>query len=575
MTDLQSVALGEAPADLVVRGGEVLLAAAEQFAERDVAVVDGRIAALPEDASSVVGDETTVVDATDRTVVPGFVDAHTHLDAGVPFERAHHRALQGGTTCVVSETNAFGTVHGADGVRAFLDATADLPVTVVATVPPQPCYDMFEPPSADEAEIRRLRSLLGHERVVGVGELTWIYVVGRDHGVTPLVERARELGLVVTGHGAGCSGENLAAFASVVVDDHEPIAAEGIVERVENDIHVVGRFGARDDVAALAEAYHALDGGADFSLSSDGIGLDRLAAGTYMDRVVERTIEEGVPPAAAFRMATATPARHFGLDDRGTLAPGNAADVVVLSDRESVTVETVLTDGEVVVRDGELLVGPRPHEYPPTMTDPLGVSVTPETFRVSADAVPDEDVRAISHERGMVTSETTVAPPVEDGMLRPDPAADLALTAAVDRHAGTCSFVGFVADLGIREGAVATTSAMQLPSVTTIGVDEADMSAAANRIADLGGGWAVVRDDEVLAEQAAEVAGIAPNRPIETVLDEHAEVRAALEALGVERSDVRVGISSLVFTGVPALKLSFSGYAHVLRGELVGLDPTE
>jgi adenine deaminase len=294
-----------------------------------------------------------------------------------------------------------------------------------------------------------------------------------------------------------------------------------------------------------------------------------------MDRVVARVIEEGVPPPAAFRMATFNPARHFGLDDRGALAPGNVADVVVLSDRESVTVETVVADGEVVVRDGEPEVGPRPREYPPSFTDSLDVAVTPEAFRVPTDAVAGDAVRAVSHEFAMLTSETTVEPPVADGALTADPEADLALAAAADRHAGTCSFVGFVEDLGIREGALATTSAMQLPALTVVGVAPEDMSAAANRVADIGGGWAVVRDGELLAEQATEVAGVAPNRPLETVREEDAAVWAAMEELGVERSDKRVGVSSLVFTGVPALKLSFSGYADVLGGELAGLDPAE
>ncbi|MFB6172776.1 MAG: adenine deaminase C-terminal domain-containing protein [Haloarculaceae archaeon] len=572
MNQLQPVALGEAPADLVVRGGDVFLAEAGTFARRDVAIVDDRIAALPGDAGDVVGDETTVVDASDRTVVPGFVDAHTHLDAGIPFERVHHLALQGGTTSIVSETNAFGTIHGAPGVEAFLDATADLPVNVVATVPPQPLYDLFEPKQVDDEEAAALVSLLDRERVAGVGEVTWIYVVGRDSPARSLIDGATDRGLPVTGHGAGCSGAKLAAYATVVDDDHEPIAAEEIVERVENGLHVVGRFGSRDDISALAEAYDALDD-PDFSLSSDNIGLDRLAAGQYMNRVVERVIEEGVPPADAFRMATHRPARHFGLADRGSLAPGNVADVVVLSDRESVTVETVLAGGEVVVRDGDSLVGPRPHDYPDFFHGSLDASVPRGTFRVPADAVPGDAVRAIEHRMAMVTAETTVEPPVVDGAFEADPEADLAKVAAVDRQDGTCEFVGFVTGFGLRAGAVATTSAMQLPAVTVVGVDDDDMHAALDRVADLGGGWAVVRDGEVLADQPATLAGSCTDRPLPEVLDLDAGVREALQSLGAERSDVRVGISSIVFTGVPALKLSFSGYADVLSREVVGLSP--
>lgn len=575
MNELQAVALEEEPADLVVRGGEVLLAESGRFTQRDVAVVGDRIAALPVEADGIIDAETMVVDATDCSVIPGLIDAHTHLDAGQTFERIYHLALEGGTTTVVSEVNTFGSVLGTAGVETFLAATADLPVTVVVTVPPLGLLDLFEPPWADAGEARELQALLDRERVVGVGELTWIYIVGRSSGAAPLIERANELALPVTGHGAGCTGEELVALASIVDDDHEPIEAEGFLARVENGIHAIGRFGARDDIDALAEAYRTLGSSDHFSLCSDGIGLDRLANGHYMDRVVARAIDAGVPPAAAYRMATLTTARHFGLADRGSLTPGRVADIVVLSDRESVTVETVIADGEVVVREGEPTVGPRPHEYPDVVFDTLDVALVPADLRVPATAAgPDGRVRAIEHEFAMVTAETTVEPPVLDDALVADPAGDLVKAAAIDRHGGTCRFVGFVTGLGIRDGAVATSSAMQLPVVTVLAANDADAATAVDRLATHGGGWVVVRDGTVIAEHATPVAGVCADTPIADTLGGNADVWSALEGLGVERSDVRVGISSLVFTGVPALKLSVSGYAHVLDRELVGLDPT-
>ncbi|MFC7079779.1 hypothetical protein [Halorussus caseinilyticus] len=145
MNDLQSVALGEESADLVITGGRVCLPEVGEFQSRDVVIVDDRVAALPEDADPVIGDDTRVVTASNRVVAPGFVDAHTHLDLHQTFENAYHYAIEGGTTTVVSEVTGYGPAFGAEGVEQFLAATSYLPVRVRAVVPPHPLLDTFEP----------------------------------------------------------------------------------------------------------------------------------------------------------------------------------------------------------------------------------------------------------------------------------------------------------------------------------------------------------------------------------------------------------------------------------------------
>lgn len=212
-TPLQRVTLGEAPADLVCRGGEVLLPDGSVEA-RDVAVLDERIAALPAEADPVVGEDTTVVDASGTVAVPGFVDAHTHLDNVAAPGRAYHCSLAGGTTAVVSEVTGFGPLLGARGVETFLDATADLPLSVFAAVPPQPLVDTFGEPWADDAEREALADLLARERVVGVGEVDWIHLVGRSSAVDSLVERAHREGKV----GVGADERDMHRAVERVVD---------------------------------------------------------------------------------------------------------------------------------------------------------------------------------------------------------------------------------------------------------------------------------------------------------------------------------------------------------------------
>jgi len=565
------IARGETAADLVVRGGRVFRPETRTFDAVDVAVADGTVAALPADASDVVGEETTVVEATGRVVVPGFVDAHTHLDRHQVFERAYHYALRGGTTSFVSETSAFEVGAGAAGVRAFLDATADLPASVYAAVPPRPLFDTFGPAETDRAD--GLEALLDDDRVVGVGESPWIHVVGRDPPATRLYERAHDRGKTVSGHGAGVAGAKLQSFAGVVDDDHEAIAADGVAARVEHGVHAIGRGGSvRDDLDAFAEAYETL-GASELSLATDGAWPRDLIDDGCMDAVVARAVDAGIAPADALRMATLNPARHFGLDGKGTLAPGSDADIVVLEDVEDVDVATVVADGDVVVHNHDLRVGPRPHEYPAELADTVTAPDDPDAWRVPADAAANGRVEAIEYQSGLLSTPTVVEPRVAGGELRADPENDIAKCGLYDRRDGERGFVGFLTGLGIESGAVATTLVWESPGILGVGVDDDDMRAAVERVESLGGGWAVVRDGDVLVELACPVAGVAAARDVTETAQLTTAVEDAVGRLGANVDRPLLALQTLTFPGVPARKLTCEGYAEIKTGEVRGLTP--
>lgn len=566
MNELQPVALGDKPADLVITGGRVLLPEIGEFQSRDVVVVNNRIAALPEDASGLLDPDTEVLNADGQAVVPGFIDAHSHLDINQCYELAYQYSLEGGTTTVISECASFGML-GPRGIEEFLAATAYLPITVRVTLPPTPLFDTFEPAEATDEEAVALIDLLSDDRIVGVGESDWIHVVGRDTPAEALYERAHELGKPITGHAAGCRGEKLAAFSSIIDNDHEAISREGVIERVENGIHVVGRCGSvRDDIDALAAATDRV-APTECSLSSDGMWPRDLPEG-HMDRVVRRAIEAGIPPIDAIRMATLSPARHFGLDDRGSLAPGNVADIVLLSDLEGVHVQTVVSGGEIVVRNGSATVGPRNREYPEEFYDTISIPTDPEIFSVPAVEGP---VRAISLEGGLLTGEESVSPPIENGGFRPDPDADLLKVALLDRRSGhDGDFTGFLTGFGLQSGAVATSIAWERPGVIVVGADEAAMARAAAHVEKMGGGWAVA-DEEVVAELPLRVGGTCSDLDIEETATLFGTIESALRTRGADVARPLLAVQTLSFPGVPSLKLSFSGYADVLNREIVGL----
>ncbi len=576
MNRTQAVALGEADADIAITGARVFLPETREFRSLDVAIVDNKIAALPNDAADVIGPETIQLSADGRVVLPGLIDAHTHVDTVQSLENAYHHLLATGTTTVVTEASGLGSLFGTRGVEALLAATAYLPITVRVTVPTIPLVDTFEGRRASEEEAEALADLLNDDRVVGVGETDWIHVVGRDHDLDDLYERAHSAGKPICGHGAGCRKEKLTAFAGLVDNDHEAISGDGMIDRVERGIHTIGRYGTiRDDIDALAEAVDRI-GPSELSLSTDGMWPRDLLDRGAMDAVVRRTIEAGADPADALRMATLNPARHFGLDNRGSLAPGNVADVVIVDDLAAMNVTTVLSGGEIVVEKGEHRVAPRSHEYPEFVYDSIDVESDRETFTVPASAADaNGKVHAIEVGQGLLSTETTVEPRVEEGTLRAAPERNIAKVALLDRHpdADGTGFTGFLTGYGIEEGAVATSMTMEATGVLAVGTSDDALSAAVEHVEAQGGGWAVIRDGEAIAELPYRIAGVAADLEVEETAQLLNAVEKGSRSLGVDVAQPLLTAASLTFVGVPTFKLTVSGYADVLGRSVVGLTP--
>ena len=572
MNSQQAVALEERPADLVVTGGRVYLSGRGAFLERDVVVVGNRIASIVDDASDVVEAETTVVDASGRVVLPGLIDAHTHVDTTVTMENWAPGLLETGTTAVVTEVSGLGPRFGAHGVDVLLEATESMPLTAYLCLPPQRLVDTFEPAAGDEAELEALGALLDHPRVVGVGEIDWIHVVGREPPLADLLDRTRNAGGVVVGHGAGCRGENLGAFATVVDNDHEAIAADGVLERATNGLHVVARCGSnRDDLDAVVDVFDDL-GPSNVSLSTDGLAPGAVLDGFGMTTVLERTVEKGVDPATAVELATANPARHFGLTDRGVIAPRAIADLVIVDSMANLTVETVVADGDVVVTDGAADFEPPAVDYPEPIRDSVAVECATDRFTAPVADAPGGTVRSMAVDRGFITTETTVEPAVDGDRFGPAPEGDaLTLTALDRRPDSTRGFTGFLTGYGLEAGAFATTGTWEPPVTLTVAAHTEDAVVATDHLAAIGGGMVVARDGEVIAAFPMPIGGAAAQCSLQAADERIRSIGRAVRRCGCDDRMPLLSIQTATFLGVPALKITSSGYADVMNGRLVGL----
>ncbi len=576
--ELMRVAQGRAPADLVVDGGVVLdVYTGELLPDWVVAVKRPRVAYVGPRQEGLVGPSTEVLDARGQVVVPGLVDAHTHLfGARYSPHAAVPHIVAGGTTCMVTELSELAYVAGELGLRAGLEALRDLPVKVYATLPPlaatAPHLERHAP------DLAVYRELLRDPLVVGLGEVYWGNLVLReDPRLLQLVALAEEAGKVVEGHAAGARGGRLAAYAAAgVTSCHEPTSPEEVVERLRLGFHTMVREGKiRQELEAVAPVWQqAAWDVRRLSLVTDSAGAGEILEDGYLDAVLRKAVRLGVDPVAAVRAATLAPAERFRLDGVvGGLAPGRYADFSLVPDLREFRPTLVVSDGRVVAREGKPLFTASAYRYPPALLQTIRRAVPPpEAFRVPAPSrVGPVRVRVVEMVTHLVTREGEAELPVRDGYLAPGD--DTATVAALDRDDQGPPFVGFLRGFGLRRGACATSMAWDSPLLLAVGTAPEDMVAALRRLAALGGGVVVCAGGTVVAELPAPVAGVVSLAPLETVARQETEVDRALRELGAVGPRPSLTVDVLSGLAIPHLRVCDRGYVRVRDGAILGLWP--
>jgi adenine deaminase len=559
MSDLSrrlAVARGDEPADLVVRGGRVLSVFTREWLDVDVAVADGYVAGL----GDYEGEEE--LDASGRWVVPGFIDAHMHLESSkLLVDEFARLVLSLGTTTVVADPHEVANVLGTDGVHWLLDACGELPLDVYFMA--SSCV-----PASDFESPRRaltpgdLEGLLRRRRVIGLAEMmNFPGVVAGD---------ARELAKLeldgashVDGHAPGVLGKRLNAYAAAGIrSDHEAYTAEEGRQRLRAGMWLLIReASAARNLEALLPLVREF-GPARIAFCTDDREPEHIADDGHVNSMVRASVAQGIAPEDALVMASHNPAVWHGLAHLGAIAPGYQADVLLLPDLERFEPEFVLKRGRPV---GEI---PRP-EVPEWVKHTVRIQpVAASDFAVSWD---EGSARVIGVVPDQIVTEALVEEPtVVEGHIVADPQRDLAKIAVVERHLGTGRIgLGLVRGFGLRAGALASTFAHDAHNIVVVGMDDADMRRAVERLAELGGGIVVVAERGVRAELPLPVAGLLSDRPLGEVVD---ATRACIEAartLGCEVPSPFQLLAFLALSVIPSLKITDRGLVDVDRFELV------
>lgn len=577
MRDLMKVALGQMEADLAVINGDIVnVYTGEILAGNTLLVKGDRIAYVGKNGAGSVGSSTEVVDAAGKTVIPGLIDGHTHIDNPYTPAELVRYAMKGGVTTVITEVDEIAFTLGYRGIIQFLKAVENQPIKIFITVPPMVTISR----AAEEQAItvRELRKLLKRKDVIGLGEPYWSRVINGNPRVLELIAETINSGKTVEGHSAGARGNKLQAyFASGISSCHEPITAEEARERLRLGLFLPIREGEiRRDLEAISKLKDENIDLGRLVLSTDGIGPEQLVADGYLEFVVQKAIDLGFDPVTAIKMATIHPAQRFGLDNLiGGIAPGKLADIVVIPEVSTIRPECVISNGKLIFRDGALLVEPEKYAYPAWTEKSVRLTgdLADKDFTVPVDKGRQRvGVRVMDLISPLVTREAVIDFPVNNGELSIDVSNDLLKIAAIERtHIPGKTFTGFVRGFNLKSGAIATTSVWDLNDIIVIGASEADMALAVNRVRFLKGGTVVCSGNRVLAEMALPVGGVVSREPMEILARQLGNIQQTAAGLGFPHPDLRTTLSVMATSAIPFLRICEDGLYSVDRDSLVDL----
>ncbi len=549
-------------ADLLLRGGRILDVFSGHFFQGDLACSSGKILGFGADEAE------HVVDLDGAFVVPGLIDAHVHLESSRLSPREFARAvLPRGTTAVVADPHEIANVLGRAGIHWMIEATRALPLRVFFMAPSCVPASPWETPGAVLGP-EEIRTLLGWERVIGLGEvMNFPGVLAQD---SDLLEKiAAALGKPIDGHAPGLRGPDLWAYVRAGPrTDHECTTLEEAQEKLRAGMHLLIREGTTARNLATLIPLLTPNSAPFVHFCTDDRDPETLLSEGHMDDILRKAMALGVPPEVAIAAATMHAARAYNLVGLGALAPGYLADFLVLSDLSTFRVEQVYVSGKLVAEGGKCIVElPSPPSLPSSVAH---IDVETLSFRIPAEEGLARVIRVIPNE--VVTEEALLRPRIEGNEVVADLERDILKIAVVERHKGTGHVgLGLVQGFGLKAGALASTVAHDSHHLIVVGTDDEDMKAAVAELVRLGGGQVAVGDGKVLAALPLPIAGLMSDQPLFKVHRLSQELRQAARSLGSTLPDPFMSLSFLALPVIPALRVTDLGLVDVRRFTIVSL----
>ena len=543
-----AVAAGREKADLVLKNAKYLNVFSNEFLCGDIAVANGLIAGVGK------YDGKTEIDVSGKLVLPGFIDAHIHLESSMVTPAEFAKAVVAhGTTTVITDPHEIANVMGIDGVEYMIQASQNLPIDVHFMMPScVPATEIDE--SGAELDCKDIDLYLDNKKVLGLAEMmNYVGVINGDKNVLSKIVTSQAHHKKIDGHAPELSGNDLNAYiAAGVYSDHECSTFENALEKLRKGQFIMIREGtAAHNLKALmpllTQQYYSR-----CMFATDDKHPSDLLYGGHIDYIVKQALKNGADPIVALKTATHHAARYFLLNNKGAIASGYLADIVVVDNLEDFNVETVFKCGKLVF-DGEVK-----DFSAPTVDEKLAEkcfdtfhldSVTPSSFKVDGKLGLIGLVGGELLTRNLGTADKI---DVENDILK---------IACIERHKGTNHIgVGYVKGYSLKSGAVATSVAHDSHNIITVGCNDDDIAVAVNAIKDSKGGIAVVQNGKIKALLELPIAGLMSDEPLTTVNEKLENAKSSAYELGADKSiDPFMTLSFLSLPVIPSLRITTKG----------------
>ena len=548
-----AAAAGREPADLVLKNATFVNVFSNELSTMDIAVAEGLIVGM----GSYQG--RSEVDCTGKIVLPGFLDAHIHLESSLVSPTEFVKAvLPHGTTTVVTDPHEIANVMGTDGIEYMLQATEDLPVDVRFMLPScVPATPLDE--SGAILDYRAIDSFYDHPRVQGLAEMmNFVGAINGDEQTVEKIVAAQAHHKKIDGHAPDLQGNDLNAYiAAGVYSDHECHDVKDAIAKLERGQFIMIREGtAARNLEALMPLLTGTYADRCMFCTDDKHPNDLLEKG-HIDYIVKKAISLGADPITAVKVACHNAARYFLLNNRGGISPGYLADFVIIDNFQNFNIEQVYKKGVLMVDHGEI------QDFPSPEIEPYLVERAHKTFHVAALTAEDFVEKRPRGIIGMVDGEiTTVDAGYSD---RIDVEYDVLKIAVVERHKNTHHIgIGYIQGYGLKSGAVATSISHDSHNIIVVGTNETDMAAAVNRVVELNGGIVVWDGGQPVAEVPLAIAGIMSDEPLVTVNEKLETAKDAAHKLGVNPGiDPFMTLSFMALPVIPSLRITTRGVFDV------------
>ena len=548
-----AAAAGREPADLVLKNATFVNVFSNELSNMDIAVTEGLIVGM----GSYHGREE--VDCTGRIVLPGFLDAHIHLESSLVSPTEFVKAvLPHGTTTVVTDPHEIANVMGTDGIEYMLQATENLPVDVRFMLPScVPATPLDE--SGAILDYRAIDSFYDHPRVQGLAEMmNFVGAINGDEQTVEKIVAAQAHHKKIDGHAPDLQGNDLNAYIAVgVYSDHECHDLKDALAKLERGQYIMIREGtAARNLDALMPLLSSQYADRCMFCTDDKHPNDLLEKG-HIDYIIKRAISLGADPITAVKVACHNAARYFLLNNRGGISPGYLADFVIIDNFRSFNIEQVYKKGVLMVDHGQV------RDFPAPEIEPYLVGRAHKTFHVASLTAEDFAEKRPRGIIGMVDGEiTTVDAGYSD---RIDVDYDVLKIAVVERHKNTHHIgIGYIQGYGLKSGAVATSISHDSHNIIVVGTNEANMAAAVNRVVELNGGIVVWDQGRPAAEVPLAIAGIMSDEPLVTVNEKLEQAKDVAHSLGVNPGiDPFMTLSFMALPVIPSLRITTRGVFDV------------